>query len=235
LNKKILIGTVIFFIAVPFLFSDTVSVVPAPHGAKAGISIPSWSYLPKLALFTKTVSFDFNLRLVQVEKHFLADSLRDSTFTTVKIDSSKTSTAKKEKQFKMRKSPLVATLLSAVIPGAGQFYNQSYWKIPVIGALVGYFGYEYFHYNNIFKDYRDRYAASQVLLPPEGDDNLKIQREFYHNQRDDFVWYFMIVYVVNLVDAYVDAHLFDFDVSEEKILTTGIIDRKAELKLHINF
>lgn len=135
----------------------------------------------------------------------------------------------------MRKSPLVATLLSAVLPGAGQFYNRAYWKIPVIAGLVGYFGYEYFHYNNIFKDYRDLYIKSQSVTPPEGDDNLKTLREFYRSQRDDFVWYFMIVYVVNLVDAYVDAHLFDFDVSDEKILTTGIMDRKASLKIHINF
>ena len=135
----------------------------------------------------------------------------------------------------MKKSPLIAVLLSAVLPGAGQLYNKSYWKVPIIAGFVGYFGYEYFHYNNIYKNYRDLYAASQQQFPPEGDDNIKTQREFYRTQRDDFVWYFLIVYVINLADAFVDAHLFDFDVKEEKISTLGIIDKKAELKIHISF
>ncbi|HJY64591.1 MAG TPA: DUF5683 domain-containing protein [Ignavibacteria bacterium] len=131
----------------------------------------------------------------------------------------------------MKKSPLLAVLLSAVLPGAGQFYNQSYWKIPIIAGLIGYFGYEYIINNNKFKDYRDQYDATITPTNQFGDENLKTLREFYRNQRDDFVWYFIIVYVVNLVDAYVDAHLFDFDVREEKLTRFG----NTELKLKVNF
>ena len=141
------------------------------------------------------------------------------TADSIKVDSNMTVVKPKDptiKKFKMKKSPTTAVLLSAVLPGAGQFYNESYWKIPIIGGLVGYFGYEYFRNNNLYKDYRDEYAASQTELSPNGDLNLKTLREFYRDQRDDFVWYFLIVYVVGMVDAYVDAHLFDFDVNEEK-------------------
>jgi hypothetical protein len=138
-------------------------------------------------------------------------------------------------KFRMRKSPTLAVLLSAVIPGAGQFYNQSYWKIPVIAGLSAYFGYEYINNNNKFKDYRDQYNSTITPENPFGNQNLKTLREFYRNQRDDFVWYFLIVYVVNLVDAYVDAHLFDFDVKEEKLVQYGKTDKTYLLKLNLKF
>lgn len=158
------------------------------------------------------------------------DSLtNDSTFTTEKP---KTSTSKK---FRMHKSPTKAVLLSAVLPGAGQFYNESYWKVPIIAGLVGYFGYEYFNQNSKYKDYKEQYENSQTPENPAGDLNLKQQREFYRDQRDNFVWYFMIVYVINLVDAYVDAHLFDFDVKDEKIEGMGKIDRKYRIKFNLKF
>ncbi|MCX7878647.1 MAG: DUF5683 domain-containing protein [Ignavibacteria bacterium] len=115
----------------------------------------------------------------------------------------------------MKKSPLKAVLLSAFIPGAGQFYNESYWKIPVIAGLSGYFGYEYIRNHNLYKKNRDLYSESQTSENPSGNQTYKSLREFYRNQRDDFMWYFLIVYTLNLVDAYVDAHLFDFDIKDE--------------------
>jgi hypothetical protein len=138
-------------------------------------------------------------------------------------------------KFKMKKSPLKAVLLSAVLPGAGQFYNRSYWKVPIIAGLIGYFGYEYINNNNKFKDYRDQYNASITPENEFGDLYLKSLREFYRNQRNDFVWYFMIVYVVNLVDAFVDAHLFDFDVRENKYTIFGKPDKTYRLKMNIRF
>ena len=141
----------------------------------------------------------------------------------------------KAKKFRMKKSPTAAVLLSAVLPGAGQFYNESYWKIPVIGGLVGYFGYEYFRNNNQYKDYRSLYEESQTPENSTGNLNYKSLREFYRDQRDDFVWYFLIVYVINMVDAYVDAHLFDFDVKEEKISQFQVPGKTYRLSLNVKF
>jgi hypothetical protein len=167
-------------------------------------------------------------------KHSIPDSTVTSKDTTVTPKKSPT-----DKKFRMKKSPLTAVLLSAVLPGAGQIYNQSYWKAPIIMGLVGYFGYEYFRQNNLYKDYRDRYNESQTEINPEGDPELKSLREFYRNQRDNFVWYFMIVYVINLADAYIDAHLFDFDVKDEKLSAFGTrngkTDRTYRLKFHLKF
>src|SRR4030095_11604235 len=145
------------------------------------------------------------------------------------------SLSKAPKQFKMKKSPFLAVALSVVLPGAGQIYNGSYWKAAIIDGLLFYFGYEYYDNNQKFKDYRDQYNATITPEDPNGDPNLKTLRNFYQAQRDDFVWYFIIVYTLNLVDAYIDAHLFDFDVSDEKHISFGKPDKTYRLKMNINF
>jgi hypothetical protein len=113
-----------------------------------------------------------------------------------------------------RKSPGLAMLCSAVIPGAGQFYNQSYWKVPVVLGLGIYFASTWLDQNRRTQDFRQKYAASLLANPPDlfQSDTYLREREFYKEQRDTFAWYFVILYLVNIADAYVDASLFDFDV-----------------------
>jgi hypothetical protein len=141
----------------------------------------------------------------------------------------------KFKKFRMKKSPWVAVGLSALLPGAGQFYNKSYWKVPILLGLTAYLGYQFYDTDKKYRDYRDQYSASQTTENPGGDNVLKYYREFYFNQRNDFVWYFVIVYVVNLVDAYIDAHLFDFSVKEDKIERFGTSDREYKLNVKFRF
>jgi Family of unknown function (DUF5683) len=157
---------------------------------------------------------------------------------TYQLDSLKSDTSLGKptfKKFRMKKSPWLAVGLSALLPGAGQFYNKSYWKVPILLGLVGYFSYEFYDNDKKYRDYRDQYSATQTTENPAGNENLKAFREFYFNQRNDFVWYFTIVYVINLIDAYVDAHLFDFDVKQEKITRSGTVDKQYKLNVRINF
>jgi hypothetical protein len=108
------------------------------------------------------------------------------------------------------KSTGLAMLLSAVLPGAGQVYNESYWKAPLVLGLGVYFAAEFIRNNRYADDYRQLYLASP------GDPNAaayKGLREDYKNLRDANAWYFVILYVLNIVDAYVDASLYGFDVS----------------------
>jgi hypothetical protein len=217
LLRVLIAGTVINFITVPFLFGQS--------------NNENEFQFQKLSLKENHNSlsvFEFSQKIKwnsELSGALLQDSVKpkDSTFTTKPVQM---------KKFHMKKNPLVAVLLSAALPGAGQFYNQSYWKIPIIDGFVGYFVYEYIREDKNFRDYRDQYAASQTPQFPEGDDNLKTLREFYRSQRNNFTWYFLIVYFINLVDAYVDAHLFDFTVKDDK-LATGLIDRKMNLNIHI--
>jgi len=107
-------------------------------------------------------------------------------------------------------------LFSAVVPGAGQFYNRSYWKVPVVLGLGLYFASTWLDQNRRTQDYRQQYAASVAAGTPST--TLLNEREFYKEQRDTFAWYFVILYVINIADAYVDAALFDFDVGPDLTL-----------------
>jgi len=108
------------------------------------------------------------------------------------------------------KSPGLAMLFSAVLPGAGQAYNTSYWKVPIVVGLGLYFVSEWLDNNRRTIDYREKYALS--LQTSGGDARYLRLREFYKDQRDAFAWYFLILYAINIVDAYVDASLSGFDV-----------------------
>jgi len=120
----------------------------------------------------------------------------------------------------MTKSPWGAVLRSAIIPGLGQFYNESYLKIPVIWGLGIWFGYEWQQNNNLYVYYRNKYVRTGQSLD-------KSNRTFYRDQRDLFTIYMVIVYIANLVDAYVDANLFDFNVSENPYTKTPMLNMRV--------
>lgn len=141
-------------------------------------------------------------------------SLKDIREKLLITDSTKKKSTEKV-VFSMKKSPWRAVAYSAILPGAGQFYNESYWKIPIIAGLGGYFVYEIVINNNQYLDYKDQYANSQTPQNPQGNIQLQNYREFYRDQRDNFIIYSLILYVVNLIDAYVDAQLYDFNVSDK--------------------
>ena len=84
----------------------------------------------------------------------------------------------------------------------------------VVGFGV-YFASMWLHNNRLYHDYRDQYIASITPEDPGGDQNLQMLREFYRDERDTFTWYFFILYFLNIADAYVDASLYDFNVSDD--------------------
>lgn len=130
-------------------------------------------------------------------------------------------TNKNQTKFVMKKSPLTAVLLSAALPGAGQFYNESYWKIPVVAGIGGYLVYEIIQSNKNYRNYADQYAVTVTPANPQGDARLLSLREFYRDERDRFYIYGALLYLVQLADAYVDAELYDFDVSDKMKFTIG--------------
>lgn len=113
--------------------------------------------------------------------------------------------------FEMQKSPWGAVLRSAVIPGWGQVYNQSYLKAPIIWGAAAWFIYAWHFYNDDYQRYRDLYKQN---INTNNAEAYRKNREFYRNERDMFAIYLGLLYLMNLVDAYVDAHLFDFTVEE---------------------
>ena len=113
------------------------------------------------------------------------------------------------------KSAGLAMLFSAVVPGSGQFYNESYWKVPIVVGFGVYFASMWLHNNRRYHDYENQYRASFTADLPDGNGRFLTLREFYRDQRDSFTWYFAILYFLNVADAYVDASLYDFNVGDD--------------------
>ena len=162
----------------------------------------------------------------------LNKNLKDTITKNIKID---TTNKKKEsiEKFKMKKSPWLAVGLSAIFPGLGQIYNESYWKLPIVAFFTGLLGYEIIWNNSKFLDYRDKYAATQSTINPEGDTRFRDLREFYRDQRDQNLLYFGIFYLINMADAYVDAHLYDFNVNDK--INIGLFRHGKIANLKITF
>ncbi|PRY12351.1 hypothetical protein CLV24_10895 [Pontibacter ummariensis] len=131
--------------------------------------------------------------------------------------------------------PARAAFYSAVLPGAGQFYNKAYWKIPIIYATGAVLGYFIIDNNNKYQDFRqaliwrtdndstttDQFANDPVLGVARGQiatDNLRRGRDFYRRNRDLTYILSFIAYGLNIAEAYVHAHLKEFDVSDDLAL-----------------
>ena len=120
-------------------------------------------------------------------------------------------------------SPKIAVALSAVVPGAGQIYNKKAWKVPIIYAGLGasvfcvcYFAKE----TNLYKyEYRYRMQGKTDLLNPElalkDDETVLSLKKLNQRRMEVSIASTAVVYVLNLIDAVVDAHLFYFDISDD--------------------
>lgn len=118
-------------------------------------------------------------------------------------------------------SPLKATLFSAVIPGAGQIYNKKYWKLPIVYGGLGTCIYFIDRNTRKYKVYRDGLIAEQDGDPATVNTTgytafqLDQLQDTYRSWRD-LSWIICAgVYVLQILDANVDAHLFYFDVSKD--------------------
>lgn len=159
-----------------------------------------------------------------------------------------------------------ALWLGVIIPGAGQFYNRQYWKLPIVyGGLMGcayaisWTGRRYNDYKQAYidilstSDYSDP-NASFIKILPEGytieslggvsnyTSMLNNQQNTFRRNRDLGIIAAVVVYALSLIDAYVDAQLYNFDISPD--LTMNIQPRinydymnrrSAELQFSFNF
>lgn len=152
--------------------------------------------------------------------NFLWSQTIKADTVSVKVDSSNT---KNQKEKKIRK-PLVpwkAALMSGFVPGLGQIYNRKYWKLPIVWGAIGTAGYFVVDQHIKYINYRDAYRSwvnDSILLPgysqyasnPTG---LKSERDNYERTRNTLIIVTTVLWVLNIVDASVDAHLSTFDVS----------------------
>lgn len=127
-------------------------------------------------------------------------------------------------------SPKTATLLSTFIPGAGQVYNRKYWKAPVIYGGFATFAYFIRFNNRLYIKYRNLYEqkVAYEANPEEVDLNpiyenvdkeiIRREREYWRRNRDLNYIGLGALYLLQIIDANVDAHLYEYDISDDLTL-----------------
>jgi hypothetical protein len=116
-----------------------------------------------------------------------------------------------------RHSPSRAAVLSAVLPGLGQAYNKKYWKIPIIYAGVASIGYFIYFNNSQYLEYKNLYIAESELPNPDSR-YLGLYEDYaqaYRRNRDLSVIGLLAFWGLNVIDANVDAHFFNYDISPD--------------------
>ncbi len=124
-------------------------------------------------------------------------------------------------------SPARAAMLSATLPGLGQIYNRKYWKVPIIyagfGTLIYYVDVNSREYNKWRKAWLARVDGNPNTVddfPLHSTDVLERAMDFYRRNLEITYILAAALYLINILDASVDAHLMNFDVGES--LTLGV-------------
>jgi hypothetical protein len=132
------------------------------------------------------------------------------------IDSSKQVTSIKKL---FLPDPQLAALF-AIVPGGGQIYNRRYWKVPIVYAVIGGLAYLTIENQKQYRRYKTAYN-NELNGEPHEFSNLNLPAFVLKNARDETrksmeeAYIFLtLAYVVQIAEAYVDAHLQDFDVTD---------------------
>lgn len=169
------------------------------------------------------------------------DSARvNSSAPTKRQRSAADSAARTERLFGLRLTRPGKAALLALAPGGGQIYNKRYWKLPLVYGLLGGLAYGIYFEQVRFKEYGyafDTLSSGRHPIPVGGRPsdvlnkdnfprasrelsaaNIKTGYEYYRHYRDQFILFALGGYGLQILDALVDAHLHDFDVSDDLTL-----------------
>jgi hypothetical protein len=120
------------------------------------------------------------------------------------------------------KDPTRAALLSAVLPGAGQVYNEKIWKVPIIygGIMTNVYFLDFNNrryqlFRNALEIARNPGDPRNNPFPNLNEDGIIRNVNYWRRNRDLNYMLFGIIYAINIVDSLVDAHLSGFDVSDD--------------------
>jgi len=170
----------------------------------------------------------------------IIDSTKNKTIKSKQVVAAD-SLANRDSLVIKKHDPTKATLYSAIFPGLGQFYNKKYWKLPLVYAAVGIPTYEFIHNRINYNKYRyalsvltngqfnnpsatskidSRIYSDMVSFLKSSDSTslaagLMIVRNQYRQWEDYSVLFFLLFYALQIVDATVDAHLKEFNVSSD--------------------
>lgn len=169
------------------------------------------------------------------------DSLAQRADRIAKIDTTQTNDYKKYDAL----APAKAAFYSAVLPGLGQAYNGRYWKIPIVYAALGTGAYFFIDNNKQYNRYRDAYKRRLAGYEDDefqgqltDDALIRAQKQFRRNKELSLL-ITAGLYVLNIIDANVDAHLQQFNVNNKLVLEPQFnknqFSRKPNYGLSLNF
>lgn len=192
------------------------------------------------AVYSIILLLFFGLFFSQEIKPF--DTIKTEKQVVEEIEKANVSTSQKY-------NPTKAGLYSAVFPGLGQYYNKKYWKIPIVWGAVGT-GVGIIVYNDKqYRRYRTAFLAELNGQPHEFDDLPYVDATVLGNtqdrakrQRDYAIAITGVLYILNIVDAVVDAHLYDQKKDPDLAIKPtiiyddlGVANGKAGLSLSFRF
>ena len=134
--------------------------------------------------------------------------------------------------------PTKASFYSALLPGLGQAYNKKYWKLPIVYGAIGTSIYFYVNNNKKYNNYRDAYKRRLQGFNDDEyqylDDSRLIQAQrFYQRNRDLSLLVTVAFYVLNIVDANIDAHLAQFNVNDKLSFQPEVYPNEINYKLNM--
>jgi hypothetical protein len=182
--------------------------------------------------------FPFNILLLAVLFiSICAPGILHAQSDSLALDTTTTTVLKKKKGSIFDGKPGTSLLLSLAVPGAGQIYNKSYLRVPFVWAAVGTSGYFMIDNSRKYRITKDAFRARVDgidWIPPEnmpaslrGLENitdinrLKGIRDTYNEYRQQSIIIFSLVWLANGIDAFVNAHLKDFDIDDDLSLIIG--------------
>jgi hypothetical protein len=142
-------------------------------------------------------------------------------------------------------TPAKAAFYSAILPGLGQAYNKKYWKIPIVYGAIGVSMYYYLDSNKKYEEYRGEYKR-RLEGYERGENYIRYDdatlitaQKFYQRNRDFSTLFVVGFYVLNIIDANVDAALIQFNVNENLSIKPDIyrtdVTSKANFGLTFNY
>lgn len=223
------------------------SEVYAQKALQRRMGIPRDSLKTQVPLSKDSLSVDSLDRMNQKELRLLEAPI-DTAMIALKTDSIQKEAPQPKKRFIPDSNRSV--WLAMVFPGAGQIYNRKYWKLPIVyGGFVGC-AYALNWNNKMYKDYSQAYLdimdddpntkSYEDFLPLNSSitgqeerfkEIFKKRKDAYRRQRDLSIFCFIGVYILSIIDAYVDAELSDFDITKDlglKVEPTIFNDGKSK-------
>ncbi|HWZ21901.1 MAG TPA: DUF5683 domain-containing protein [Cytophagaceae bacterium] len=148
-------------------------------------------------------------------------TLRDSSFVIVENE--------KHKKWSRPKKTMI---MAMILPGSGQAYNHKYWKLPILYAGIGAVVYFWTTNQKLYREFKNEYTTQSGILANNPTyqvdyfskatgnvytsvDQLASDRDTYRRYRDMSIAGAVILYGISVLDAYVDAHLRDFDLNPD--------------------